>query len=85
GRFAHEGIVFAPVEEGKPLVAYSGDDSRFEYIYKFVSDKPFYKATAGSHLLEAGTLYVARFSDDGSGEWLPLDITNAKFQANARA
>ncbi|MCH8492099.1 MAG: PhoX family phosphatase [Idiomarina sp.] len=85
GRFAHEGIVFAAAEEGKPLVAYSGDDSRFEYIYKFVSAEVYNHATAGSHLLEEGTLYVARFNDDGSGEWLPLDIHNAAFQAAAAA
>ncbi len=37
GRFAHEGVVFAPAVAGQPIVCYSGDDSRFEYIYKFVS------------------------------------------------
>ena len=72
GRFAHEGIVFAPVVEGRPLVAYSGDDSRFEYIYKFVSARPYEAATADSGLLDDGTLYVARFKSDGSGEWLAL-------------
>ena len=36
GRFAHEGIVLARAVAGKPVVCYSGDDSRFEYIYKFV-------------------------------------------------
>ncbi|MGM3299122.1 alkaline phosphatase PhoX, partial [Bacillus cereus group sp. BC229] len=40
GRFAHEGVVFAPAVPGKPVVCYSGDDSRFEYIYKFVSSAP---------------------------------------------
>lgn len=72
GRFAHEGVVFHPAVEGKPVVCYSGDDARNEYIYKFVSAQPFHKATAGGHLLDHGTLYVARFNDDGSGEWLPL-------------
>ncbi|MBC7170837.1 MAG: DUF839 domain-containing protein, partial [Polyangiaceae bacterium] len=37
GRFAHEGAWFGPVRPGEPLVVYMGDDSRFEYIYKFVS------------------------------------------------
>lgn len=50
GRFAHEGIVFANVTEGEPLVAYSGDDSQNEYIYKYVSKAPYYKNTAGGHL-----------------------------------
>ncbi|MCP1338280.1 PhoX family phosphatase [Idiomarina sp. M1R2S28] len=84
GRFAHEGIVFAPAVEGEPLVAYSGDDSRFEYIYKFVSAKPYYKATASGDLLNEGTLYVAHFNDDGTGRWLPLDIENSEFQAKVR-
>ena len=37
GRFAHESGVFGKVVEGKPLAVYMGDDSRGEYIYKFVS------------------------------------------------
>src|SRR5262245_13751509 len=72
GRFAHEGVVFAPAIEGRRVVCYSGDDAAFEYIYKFVSAAPYSRASAGGHLLDAGTLYVARFNDDGSGEWLPL-------------
>lgn len=84
GRFAHEGIVFAPAVEGQPLVAYSGDDARFEYIYKFVSAKPYRKATASGELLNEGTLYVARFNDDGSGQWLALDINDSQFVARAQ-
>jgi secreted PhoX family phosphatase len=72
GRFAHEGVVFAPVAEGKPIVAYAGDDARFEYIYKFVSARPYNAATANGSLLDEGTLYAARFNDDGTGEWLAL-------------
>ncbi len=72
GRFAHEGVVFQPAVEGQPVVCYSGDDARFEYIYKFVSAKPYAKATAGGHLLDDGTLSVAKFNADGSGQWLPL-------------
>lgn len=72
GRFAHEGVVFALVEEGKPVVCYSGDDATNEYIYKFVSAQPYYADTAGGHLLDTGTLYVARFNEDGTGEWLAL-------------
>jgi secreted PhoX family phosphatase len=85
GRFGHEGIVFGKLEEGKPVVFYSGDDARFEYIYKFVSAAPYYKNTAGGHLLNDGILYVARFNEDGSGEWLPLDINDAGFVAQAAA
>jgi secreted PhoX family phosphatase len=72
GRFAHEGVVFAPAREARPVVAYSGDDSMNEYVYKFVSARPFVRATANGALLDEGTLYVAKFNADGSGEWLPL-------------
>ena len=72
GRFAHEGVIFAPAVEGRPVVLYSGDDSRFEYIYKFVSARPFHAATADGALLDEGTLYAARFDNNGQGEWLAL-------------
>jgi len=72
GRFAHEGVVFGPATEGRPLVCYAGDDARFEYIYKFVSARPYEAATADGSLLDEGRLYVARFDEDGSGEWLAL-------------
>jgi secreted PhoX family phosphatase len=72
GRFAHEGIVFAPATAGKPVACYSGDDARFEYIYKFVSSKSFDPAAANGALLDEGTLYAARFNADGTGEWLAL-------------
>lgn len=72
GRFAHEGVVFAPAVEGRPVVCYSGDDSTFQYIYKFVSADSYNAATASGSLLDNGILYVARFNSDGSGEWLAL-------------
>ncbi len=72
GRFAHEGVVFAPAVPGKPVVCYSGDDARFEYIYKFVSARPYDPATASGALLDEGTLYAAKFNADGTGEWLAL-------------
>lgn len=72
GRFAHEGVVFAPVREGRPVVCYSGDDAKFEYIYKFVSQASYESESASGDLLDQGTLYAARFEDDGTGEWLPL-------------
>lgn len=85
GRFGHEGVIFASAKEGEPVVCYSGDDSRFEYIYKFVSSKPYHAATAGGYLLDEGTLYVARFNDDGSGDWLALDLEDADFVSKVAA
>ncbi|NCJ05557.1 DUF839 domain-containing protein [Synechococcales cyanobacterium C] len=72
GRFAHEGVVFHTPVEGQPVVCYSGDDARFEYIYKYVSAQPYRQASASGSLLDNGTLYVAKFNEDGSGEWLAL-------------
>ena len=72
GRFAHEGVVFAPAEAGKPVVCYSGDDARFEYIYKFVSRDVYVPGETRGDILDHGTLYAARFNADGSGEWLAL-------------
>jgi secreted PhoX family phosphatase len=73
GRAAHEGAATALTSAGKAVV-YMGEDARFEYIYKFVSRdtvKPGGLAT-NRELLDHGTLYVARFDVDGTGEWLPL-------------
>jgi secreted PhoX family phosphatase len=71
GRFKHEAatVVVAP---GGQAVVYSGDDERFEYLYKFVSTGRYQRDGDNRRLLDDGTLYVARFNDDGSGEWLPL-------------
>ncbi|MGH8354192.1 MAG: PhoX family protein [Pseudomonas sp.] len=81
GRFAHEGLIFAPVKPGKPVVCYSGDDSQNEYIYKYVSRDKHRPGRSDGRLLDEGTLYVARFNADGSGNWLPLDLADAAFQA----
>ena len=80
GRFAHEGAWFGRFVPGKKLAVYLGDDSRREYLYKFVSNAAWDAADAsvanrlavGDKYLDSGTLYVARFSADGSGIWLPL-------------
>ena len=87
GRFAHEGAWPAPVVVGRPIVMYMGDDGRNEYIYKFVS-KALWDAkdanggmAVGAKYLDEGTLYVAKFDADGSGQW--LELTHGKNGLNA--
>jgi len=80
GRFAHEGLVFAPARPGRPVVCYSGDDSQNEYIYKYVSRDRYRPQRSDGRLLDEGTLYVARFHTDGSGDWLALDHADPAFQ-----
>lgn len=85
GRFAHESGSFSKLVAGKPLAVYMGDDSRGEYIYKFVSTANWDAADAqasdrvatGDKYLDAGKLYVAKFAADGSGQWIELNISNA--------
>ncbi|MPY94665.1 MAG: DUF839 domain-containing protein [Acidimicrobiia bacterium] len=72
GRMKHEGAVVTTSPSGQTVV-YMGDDERFEYVYKFVSAGGWRDLLAeGRSPLDEGTLYVARYDDDGTGEWLPL-------------
>lgn len=73
GRIRHEAAT-THVTNGGKVVMYSGDDAKFEYVYKFVTARSvdLTDRTANRELLDEGTLYVARFDEDGGGEWLPL-------------
>ena len=72
GRFRHEGCETTVAPSGQ-LVVYSGDDNRFDYLYKYVSTGTVSDDNAAnSALLDDGTLYVARFDEDGTITWMPL-------------
>jgi secreted PhoX family phosphatase len=76
GRLKHEGAWVQETKDGK-IVVYSGDDERNEYIYRYVSNFPWRVARRrGISPLDDGILYVAKFHDDGTGEWLPLSPDN---------
>lgn len=91
GRFAHESAAFGKVEAGKPLSVYMGDDSRGEYIYKFVSTALWNAADAnaadrmavGDKYLDSGKLYVAKFNADGTGSWIELSLANTAISGYA--
>ena len=72
GRCKHEGATSVVNKDGR-VVFYSGDDERFEYLYRFVTEGRYDPANpeANRDLLDSGTLSVAKFDEDKL-TWLPL-------------
>ncbi|MFZ2099543.1 MAG: PhoX family phosphatase [Oricola sp.] len=71
GRFKHENAASVVAPDGR-VVVYMGDDERGEFMYKWVSRDVYVPGGDTSTLLTEGTLSVARFNDDMTGEWLAL-------------
>ena len=69
GRFKHEAATIYVTDDGT-VVAYSGDDERFDYMYKFVSSRKMMSGNGQAAMrhnrtiLDAGTLYVAVLTGD---------------------
>ncbi|WP_427006422.1 PhoX family protein [Pseudarthrobacter sp. H2] len=67
GRFKHEGANVIVAESGH-VVAYMGDDERFDYLYKFVSKGTYQAGDSKAarrnnmNLLAEGDLFVAKFT-----------------------
>ncbi len=71
GRFKHENAEVVVNSDGR-IVVYMGDDERGEFLYRYVSNGVYAAGADTSDLLENGTLSVAKFHDNGAGEWLEL-------------
>ena len=72
GRCKHEGATSFVNKDGR-VVLYSGDDERFDYLYRFVTNDTSdpNNPEANRDLLDDGVLSVAGF-DENKVTWLPL-------------
>jgi secreted PhoX family phosphatase len=71
GRFKHENAEVVINSDGK-VVVYMGDDERGEFLYRYVSNGVYAPGNPTDTLLEDGSLSVAKFADDGTGQWMAL-------------
>ena len=71
GRFKHENAELVIARDGR-VVVYLGDDERGEFLYKFISAGRYVAGGDNGDLLENGTLFVAKFNDDMTGQWVEL-------------
>ncbi|WP_026545372.1 PhoX family phosphatase [Arthrobacter sp. 35/47] len=69
GRFKHEGANVRVNADGR-VVAYMGDDERFDYLYKFVSRDKYIEGNRAHNktLMANGDLFVARFRGNSESE-----------------
>ena len=84
GRFNHENVAFM-ANADRRVAFYMGDDTTPGCIYKFVPDRAYSDTNraANTDLLDYGTLYVARFNGDGTGEWRALVVGENGLTAGA--
>ncbi|MBV7379375.1 PhoX family protein [Maritimibacter dapengensis] len=71
GRFKHENAEMVQAADGR-VVVYMGDDERGEFIYRYVSNGFYEEGGSTEGLLSDGQLFVAKFNDDMTGEWIAL-------------
>jgi len=71
GRFKHENAELVVNGDGH-VVVYLGDAERGEFLYKFVSEGKYVEGGDNADLLQTGTLYVAKFDDSQTGQWIAL-------------
>ncbi len=71
GRMKHEGAMPAVNGDGR-IALFMGDDERFDYVYRFVTEAAHDPENPDPDILDRGTLSVARFDADGTVTWLPL-------------
>jgi len=84
GRFDHENTAYM-TNEANRVAFYMGDDGTPGCIYKFIPSKAYdpKNLAANLNLLDEGTLYAARFNDDGTGNWVELTQGKNNLTLNA--